>query len=69
MVGELEVYREAKERLDKDSGGKNEHADLQDLEPKLRQAILKMRKLDKILEKKIRREKEVKRERILLQRR
>ena len=40
-----------------------------DMEPKLKAAILKMRKLDKLLLKKIEREKEVKRDRILLQRR
>ena len=47
----------------------DQHADLNDLEPKLKEAIIKMRKLDKILAKKIKREKEVKRDRILLQKR
>lgn len=41
--------------------------DVQD--PKLKEAILKMRKLDRILAKKIKREKEVKRDRLSLERR
>ena len=69
MKGELAVYQEARERLEAGSSGKDDHADLEGLDPKLKEAILKMRKLDKVLEKKIRREKEVKKERILLQRR
>lgn len=43
--------------------------DLSNVEPNLREAILKMRKLDKILDRKTKKEKEVKRDRILLQRR
>jgi hypothetical protein len=42
---------------------------LGDMEPKMKAAILKMRKLDRILSKKIKREKEVKRDRIILERR
>ena len=41
--------------------------DLKNLDPDLKMAILKMRKLDRILAKKEKREKEVKRDRILLQ--
>jgi hypothetical protein len=52
----------------KDSTG-GLHTDLENLDPKLRNAIIKMRKLDKILTKRVRREKEVKRDRILLERR
>jgi len=54
------------------SGGEgkpNLYPDLDDMEPKLRAAIIKMRKLDKILSKRVRKEKEVKRDRILLERR
>ena len=42
--------------------------DLENLEPDLKAAILKVRKLDRILAKKIKREREVKRDRIILQR-
>ncbi len=40
-----------------------------DLEPKLRKAVLRMRKLDRVLQKRVIREKEVKRDRIMLQKR
>ena len=40
-----------------------------DLEPKIKEAYIKMCKLDRILEKRVKREKEVKRERILMERR
>lgn len=40
-----------------------------EMSPQLREAIIKMNKLDKILRKKVKREKEVKRERIILERR
>ena len=43
--------------------------DLAGVEPKLRAAILRMRKLDRILVKKMDREKKVKRDSILLQKR
>jgi len=43
--------------------------DLWNVEPDLREAILKMRKLDKILDRKTKKEKAVKKDRILLQRR
>lgn len=68
MRDELEVYREAKERLVNEDP-KEEDPLLEGLDPRVKEAILKMRKLDKILEKKIRKEKEVKKDRILLQRR
>ena len=41
----------------------------EEMTPQLKDAILKMNKLDKILRKKVKREKEVKRDRILLERR
>ena len=40
-----------------------------DMDPKMKEAIIKMKKLDKILNKKIKKEKEVKRDRMLLQKR
>ncbi|XP_055880155.1 fibrous sheath-interacting protein 1-like isoform X2 [Biomphalaria glabrata] len=40
-----------------------------EMDPKLREAIIKMNKLDKILKKKVKQEKEVKKERLLLERR
>ena len=43
--------------------------DLAHVEPSLREAILKMRKLDQILDRKTRKEREVKKDRIMLQRR
>ncbi|BFZ21372.1 hypothetical protein BsWGS_24411 [Bradybaena similaris] len=48
-----------------DAEGEN----LEDMDPKLREAIIKMRKLDKILLEKIKIEREVKRNRIILERR
>ena len=42
---------------------------LNGLDPKIKQGILKIRKLDRILERKTKKEKEVKKSRILLQRR
>ena len=47
----------------------NDHSDLDGMEPKLKEAFLRMRKLDRILQKKVKKEKEVKRDRILLQQR
>ena len=47
----------------------DKYPDLADLEPELREAYIKMRKLDRILDKKVKKEKEVKRDRILLERR
>ncbi|ELT93890.1 hypothetical protein CAPTEDRAFT_222096 [Capitella teleta] len=67
MQEELGVYREAKERLNREK--EPEEDPLEGLDPKVKDAILRMRKLDKVLEKKIRREKAVKKDRILLQRR
>ena len=54
---------------EKKEGEENKDADLDDLDPKLREAMLKMRKLDRILIKKMKREKEVKRDRLRLQKR
>lgn len=76
MKSELEVYREGIEALEqgqipgaraKDTS-KDEEG-LENMEPKLKEAFLKMRKLDRILAKKIKKEKEVKRDRLLLERR
>ena len=72
MQSELEVYKKKTEYLEKGMGeGAEEktNADLEQLDPKLKEAFIKMRKLDKILSKRVRREKEVKRDRILLERR
>ncbi|KAH9487684.1 Fibrous sheath-interacting protein 1 [Bulinus truncatus] len=41
----------------------------EEIDPKLKEAIIKMNKLDKILKKKVKQEKEVKRERLILERR
>jgi FSIP1 family len=43
--------------------------DLAGVDPQMKEAILKMRKLDRILLRKMEKEKKVKRDRILLQRR
>ena len=74
MNSELEVYKTKMESLEKGAAeGKGTddkgNEDLEHLEPKLRDAFIKMRKLDKVLAKRVRREKEVKRDRILLERR
>ncbi|XP_053399953.1 fibrous sheath-interacting protein 1-like [Mercenaria mercenaria] len=83
MKSELELYQAKMKKLEGNADGTsgvssgeqgsdskgNLHADLEDLDPKLKNAIIKMRKLDKILSKRVRREKEVKRDRILLERR
>ncbi|ESO87693.1 hypothetical protein LOTGIDRAFT_234939 [Lottia gigantea] len=73
MKSELEMYKEKLkaiengEILNKDENKTDD--DLKDLDPKIRDGLLKMRKLDRILNKKVKREKEVKRERVLLERR
>ena len=73
MKDELEVYHKKREALTSAPGvekpGARKEDEDEEMDPKLKEAILKMRKLDRILGKKIKREKEVKRERILLQRR
>ncbi|XP_070181686.1 fibrous sheath-interacting protein 1-like [Littorina saxatilis] len=79
MQSELKVYEhkikaiEAGRFPSADGGaGKKEedkYPDLADMEPELRDAYIKMRKLDRILDKKLKKEKEVKRDRILLERR
>lgn len=76
MKSELEVYREGMEALEQGQipgalardTSKDEEG-LENMEPKLKEAFLKMRKLDRILAKKIKKEKEVKRDRLLLERR
>lgn len=42
---------------------------LPEMDPKLKEAYIKMRKLDKILKKKVKKERRVKRDRLLLERR
>ncbi|XP_069118398.1 kinectin-like isoform X2 [Argopecten irradians] len=76
MKSELGVYKtklealEFRENIDhKDSTRAKAEEILDDVDPKLKDAILKMRKLDRILAKKMKREREVKKDRILLQRR
>ncbi|KAL4237844.1 Fibrous sheath-interacting protein 1 [Mactra antiquata] len=80
MKSELELYQAKMKQLERnadgtpvepssDQGTSNLHPDLENLDPKLRAAIIKMKKLDKLLSKRVRREKEVKRDRILLERR
>lgn len=55
--------------LGKEDAETDKYPDLAGMEPELREAYIKMRKLDRILEKKMKREREVKRDRILLERR
>ncbi|XP_060070589.1 fibrous sheath-interacting protein 1-like [Ylistrum balloti] len=76
MKSEIGVYRkklealEFKENIDhKDSSRAKAEEILDEVDPKLKDAILKMRKLDRILAKKVKREREVKKDRIMLQRR
>lgn len=72
MKSELDMYQAKMAALENGSvrGGESEKdSGLEDMEPKMKEAILKMRKLDRILSKKIKREKEVKRDRIILERR
>ena len=74
MKSELELYKKKTESLEKGMGEgeraeDKSNADLDNLDPKLKEAFIKMRKLDKVLSKRVRREKEVKRDRILLERR
>ena len=66
MKEELSLYKYKKEKLEKEDVAEP-GSDLEGLEPKLREAILKMRKLDKILAKKMKKERDVKRQRLLLQ--
>lgn len=47
----------------------DKYPDLADMEPELRDAFIKMRKLDRILEKRMKQEQKVKRERIILEQR
>ena len=51
------------------TGSRDEEDGLEDLDPKLREAYIKMRKLDRILAKKLKQEKEVKRDRMTLEKR
>ena len=78
MQSELAVYQHKMKAIEAgrlpsasgDTGNEEDkYPDLADLEPELREAYIKMRKLDRILEKRVKREREVKRDRILLERR
>lgn len=76
MKSELAVYEHKVKtieagRLPSAPGGDEpkKHPNLEDMEPELREAYIKMWKLDRILAKRMKKEKEVKRERILLERR
>ena len=66
MKDELAVYTAPRPPS---THSKKHSDDLWNVEPTLREAILKMRKLDKILERKTKKEIQVKKDRILLQRR
>ncbi|XP_076096557.1 uncharacterized protein LOC143067302 isoform X2 [Mytilus galloprovincialis] len=61
-VAALEAGSSRAEESDRDTGQ-------EDMDPKMKEAILKMRKLDRILSKKIKREREVKKDRMILERR
>ncbi|CAC5405700.1 unnamed protein product [Mytilus coruscus] len=61
-VAALEAGSSRAEESDRDTGQ-------DDIDPKMKEAILKMRKLDRILSKKIKREREVKKDRMVLERR
>ncbi|XP_064622384.1 fibrous sheath-interacting protein 1-like [Lineus longissimus] len=67
MQDELKVYELPEKK--EGAAAEDRDADLTDLEPKLREAIIKMRKLDRILLKKMKREKDVKRDRMRLTKR
>ncbi|XP_005093420.1 fibrous sheath-interacting protein 1 [Aplysia californica] len=74
MKDELDGYKQRMKAIESGqipSADKNEDDadDAKEMDPKLKEAILKMNKLDKILKKKIRKEREVKRDRILLEKR
>ena len=66
MKEELVAMKKLQEKKSK-MNDEDPNLDLSNMEPKLKEAYIKMRKLDKILAKKMKREKQVKRERILLQ--
>ncbi|XP_064602273.1 fibrous sheath-interacting protein 1-like [Liolophura sinensis] len=72
---EIDVYQKKLEMLEREVEGnkgddpEEENISSTEIDPKLKAAILKMRKLDRILSKKMKKEKEVKRERFLLQKR
>ena len=66
MKEELAVMRA---HIVKNAEPENKNSDLDGLDPELKLAILKMRKLDRILLKKMKKEKRVKKDRILLQQR
>ena len=74
MQNELAAYQHQLQATDNGqsdiSDGLNDHfPGLAGWEPKLRQAFMKMLKLDQILESKIKKEKEVKRNRMMMERR
>lgn len=67
MKGELQAIEDKKRDLHGEKRKSDEEDD--EIDPKLKEAIIQMKKLDRILKKKVKREKEVKRDRILLERR
>lgn len=83
MKGELEYYKKKLLALESGSGepseegnnGKQDQSNEENeeseegMDPKLKEAIEKMKKLDRILKKKIRKEREVKRDRLLMEKR
>ncbi|CAD5119815.1 DgyrCDS8399 [Dimorphilus gyrociliatus] len=68
MKTELDLIEEKKKNLHEEKLASDEE-DEEEIDPKLKEAIIQMKKLDRILKKKVKREKEVKRDRILLERR
>ncbi|XP_074657866.1 uncharacterized protein LOC141910892 [Tubulanus polymorphus] len=68
MKSELAVYQQPP-KFDEGTNQSEDAAGLEDVDPDMRAAILKMRKYDRILKKKMKREKEVKRDRLRLQKR
>ena len=69
MKSEIEMYEKRREGLSSERGDVEKEDTCLSKDPKMKAAIIKMRKLDKILSRKVKREKEVKRDRILLQKR
>lgn len=71
MQSELGFYKHQMKALEEGDSRKNDETrqsteDL-NLDPKIKEAIIKMRKLDRILAKKVKRERQVKKDRIMLE--
>ncbi|XP_048259290.1 fibrous sheath-interacting protein 1-like isoform X2 [Haliotis rufescens] len=79
MKEELQMYKAKLKAIEggrlpgdqerEDQKKEEEEEEEENLDPKIKEALMKMRKLDRILNKKLKREREVKRDRILLERR